>query len=142
MSSEHEDDELVRETVEAARQHYLNDFPNPDRTGCPPFDSLRRVAESSELPDRGVREHLMTCSPCFREFQELRAARSHPASQIVHDQPVGFRSVINPYYLVAALAVLFLGFAFVMLAYCDSRGILVIDDVNSNKAVIPASTDR
>lgn len=60
------------ETLEFGRAYYASDFPNPERTGCPTADALVRMARSGALPDDEAREHLLSCSPCFIEFRELR----------------------------------------------------------------------
>ncbi len=49
-------------------------FPNPNRVGCPSNEILRAMA-SRKLEIEQVKnwiEHLGTCSPCFREYTELR----------------------------------------------------------------------
>jgi hypothetical protein len=71
-----EGDEQIESLIVEARRHYLDDFPNPERVGCPPQSELRRVAESREIPDADFRDHLLHCSPCFREFRELRESHS------------------------------------------------------------------
>jgi hypothetical protein len=52
----------------------LNDYPNPERIGCPGTDFLKRLAtdrRSISLSDPAL-DHVPTCSPCFREFAEYR----------------------------------------------------------------------
>ena len=46
--------------------------PNPERLGCPDRSILEALARR-ELPisDPGYR-HLVECSPCYREFHQLR----------------------------------------------------------------------
>ena len=54
----------------------LNEFPNPERTGCPGRDVLKRIA-SHEMPLREAEkwlDHLTSCSPCYRDFSQLRSA--------------------------------------------------------------------
>jgi hypothetical protein len=42
--------------------------PNPDRTGCPPPETLEALARR-ELPmDHPAYVHLAECSPCYEEF--------------------------------------------------------------------------
>jgi hypothetical protein len=59
----------------------LTQFPNPERTGCPGPDVLKRIA-SHEMPLAEAENwfhHLTSCSPCYRDFVQLQAAqrRSH-----------------------------------------------------------------
>jgi hypothetical protein len=54
----------------------LSEFPNPDRQGCPPSEVLRRIA-SHEMPLSEAEtwlDHLGSCSPCYRDYLDLRAA--------------------------------------------------------------------
>lgn len=55
-------------------QAALNDYPNPDRIGCPGSAFLKRLARHRRSipithPDL---THVARCSPCFREFSEYR----------------------------------------------------------------------
>lgn len=49
-------------------------FPNPDRAGCPDNETLRAMAfrKLSHEQLMGWIDHLGTCTPCFREYTELR----------------------------------------------------------------------
>ena len=49
-------------------------FPNPERAGCPGNEILRAMAFRKLGVDQvnDWIEHLGTCSPCFREYTELR----------------------------------------------------------------------
>jgi hypothetical protein len=50
---------------------FLNSYPNPGRVGCPGSEVLRGLA-TKELPiSHPSREHIMQCSPCFREFRQF-----------------------------------------------------------------------
>ena len=48
--------------------------PNPDRIGCPPRDTLVRLAQRQQPIGDPAYEHLAKCSPCYREFRELQEA--------------------------------------------------------------------
>jgi hypothetical protein len=51
-------------------------FPNPDRTGCPDAEFLKRVARR-QVPISEIDpwiDHLGSCSECFGEFNRLKAA--------------------------------------------------------------------
>ena len=55
----------------------LNEFPNPERNGCPGPDVLKRIA-SHEMPLSEAEkwlDHLTSCSPCYRDFSQLRVAQ-------------------------------------------------------------------
>lgn len=65
----------------------LEDYPNPERKGCPGNDFLRQLAfdrHSISLDDTRV-EHVLHCSPCFRELTELRrqAARKRRRQRLM-----------------------------------------------------------
>ena len=48
--------------------------PNPDRIGCPPRDTLVRLARRQQPIGDPAYEHLAKCSPCYREFRALQEA--------------------------------------------------------------------
>jgi hypothetical protein len=55
----------------------LKEFPNPERTGCPGSDALKRIA-SKRMPLAEAEKwlnHLGSCSPCYKDFSELRKGR-------------------------------------------------------------------
>lgn len=55
----------------------LNEFPNPERAGCPGRDVLKRIA-SHEMPLTEAEKwlnHLTSCSPCYRDFSQLQNAQ-------------------------------------------------------------------
>jgi len=66
--------EKMRLTRAYRRVLYAGGFPNPGRAGCPGNAILKALAshklDVSQVNDSV--EHLGTCSPCFREFTELR----------------------------------------------------------------------
>jgi len=72
------DDSLTPEQERAIlnlfEQASLNDYPNPDRIGCPGETFLKQLVrdrDSIELTDARLK-HVARCSPCFREFVALR----------------------------------------------------------------------
>src|SRR6185437_3622392 len=71
-SAKGEERQLLRLLAESA----LNDYPNPERIGCPGQDFLRTLACRRKLiPVSDPRlDHVVHCSPCFREFSNLQAA--------------------------------------------------------------------
>jgi hypothetical protein len=54
----------------------LEEYPNPDRVGCPGSDVLKRIA-SRAMPlsaaDKWL-DHLGSCSPCYRDFLQFQEA--------------------------------------------------------------------
>jgi hypothetical protein len=72
------DDSLTPEQERAMlalfEQASLNDYPNPERIGCPGRDFLKQLARdhrSIKLSDERL-DHVAHCSPCFREFVVFR----------------------------------------------------------------------
>jgi hypothetical protein len=75
MDEERLSPEQERELVNLFEQAALNDFPNPQRIGCPGSEFLRKMAtnrRSISVRDPRLR-HVARCSPCFKEFTAFRA---------------------------------------------------------------------
>jgi hypothetical protein len=53
----------------------LHGFPNPERVGCPPPETIRALAERRIGRDDPAWDHIWHCSPCFKDFKEIRDAR-------------------------------------------------------------------
>ncbi len=65
--------------LDALGRGLLKEFPNPERTGCPGSDVLKRIA-SHAMPLAEAEkwlDHLTSCSPCYRDFSELQAGYRH-----------------------------------------------------------------
>lgn len=62
--------------------------PNPERIGCPPRETLSGLARRAQpIGDSGY-EHLLKCSPCYREFRALQRAQSvRPPEQTMGSRP-------------------------------------------------------
>lgn len=61
--------------LDALGRGLLTEFPNPNRTGCPGAEVLKKIA-SHEMPlsEAGKwLDHLTSCSPCYRDFSQLQA---------------------------------------------------------------------
>jgi len=60
--------------LDAAREIFENDFPNPDRVGCPGSEVVKAIAFRKLLGEEAKkwRAHSMRCSPCTREYIEFR----------------------------------------------------------------------
>jgi hypothetical protein len=52
-----------------ALKYYSSEFSNPTRTGCPDSSALAAAAHSQNPPDQQFRDHLLSCSECFREYR-------------------------------------------------------------------------
>lgn len=48
--------------------------PNPNRAGCPPRDALIALVRRAQPITDAAYEHLVKCSPCYREFRALQEA--------------------------------------------------------------------
>lgn len=65
-----EEEQMLRAFGQALGQ----EFPNPDRVGCPGSETLKGIA-LRRIPLRAARpwlDHFSSCSPCFREFTAFR----------------------------------------------------------------------
>ena len=62
-----------KELLEAFERVIHEDFPNPQRIGCPRGDALLRLAEESgHVQQTLLLAHIRQCAPCFDELKELR----------------------------------------------------------------------
>ena len=62
--------------------------PNPDRIGCPPRDTLVGLARRAQPIGDPAYEHLVKCSPCYREFRAFQEEQSvRPPAQTVGSPP-------------------------------------------------------
>jgi len=52
----------------------LKEFPNPERSGCPGADVLKRIASRTMPLNEAEKwlDHLGSCSPCYGDFSEFR----------------------------------------------------------------------
>jgi hypothetical protein len=63
--------------LDALGRGLLKEFPNPERTGCPGSGVLKKIA-SKRMPLAEAEKwlnHLGSCSPCYKDFSELRKVR-------------------------------------------------------------------
>jgi hypothetical protein len=62
-----------KELLEAFERVIREDFPNPQRIGCPGGDTLLRLARGSgQAQQADLLAHIRQCAPCFDELKELR----------------------------------------------------------------------
>jgi len=63
-----------RRILDALGRGLLKEFPNPERSGCPGSDVLKRIA-SRKMPLTEAEKwlnHLGSCSPCYSDFSQFR----------------------------------------------------------------------
>jgi hypothetical protein len=63
--------------LDALGRGLLKEFPNPKRSECPGTDVLKRIASRTMPLAEAANwlDHLGSCSPCYRDFCELRKVR-------------------------------------------------------------------
>jgi hypothetical protein len=76
MPDESRSEDEERELLDLLAKSALNDYPNPQRTGCPGREFLERLAFSREsiLLSNPRLDHIVHCSPCFRELSDIKTA--------------------------------------------------------------------
>lgn len=76
------DDLDFAEILKTTRDHIAEDFPNPERQGCPARGAVFNSFRSGKMPKAEDRAHILSCSECFNEYQsqlaEYRAAKAVP----------------------------------------------------------------
>jgi hypothetical protein len=70
-----------QELIEAFERVVQEDYPNPERIGCPPKKVLRQSAISATRVPQSVLDHLRKCAPCLKEYDALRSGRRAKASE-------------------------------------------------------------
>jgi hypothetical protein len=71
-----------KELLETFEKIIHEDFPNPQRIGCPGGDALLRLAErSGPVPQTRLLAHIRQCAPCFDELKELRRKAGNHSPQ-------------------------------------------------------------
>ena len=62
--------------MDALGRGLLKEFPNPDRTGCPGSEVLKKIASHKMALTEAEKwlGHLTSCSPCYRDFTHFQAA--------------------------------------------------------------------
>jgi hypothetical protein len=86
-----------------------NANPNPARTGCPPRVVLSELAQRKRGLDDPVWQHLLKCSPCYRDFVAQREQSARPAPSALLPWRVRWlAATVIAFALAAALAGLWL----------------------------------
>lgn len=105
------DEALSEEILEFAREYQAKDFSNPTRKNCFSDEELSNAAHGGKLPEDDLREHLLSCSPCFNAFQTARqsavAAQGTKTNQAVTRRSPWFSFFLRP-VAAGALLLLFL----------------------------------
>src|SRR5207237_10578866 len=57
-----------QDLLDFTHSYLSEDFPNPERKGCPPDDALRVLAFAPIKSEKSVSGHLTCCSPCFNAY--------------------------------------------------------------------------
>ena len=65
-------EEKYNRIAAAVRRTILENFPNPDRVGCPGDGKLREVASRRTVTEDDDWQHITHCSPCYAEFLEVK----------------------------------------------------------------------
>ena len=65
-------EEKYNRIAAAVRQTILENFPNPDRVGCPGDGKVREVASRRTILEDDDWQHITHCSPCYAEFLEVK----------------------------------------------------------------------
>lgn len=68
MAAEPLDDDPIEEIL-------LTAFPNPERVGCPPAETIQDLGERRIGRDHPAWDHVWHCSPCFKDFKAIRDKR-------------------------------------------------------------------
>lgn len=68
-----------RRIVKMAGEAVRDDFPNPERIGCPGADAIHAiVSRHIALPDfDNIVDHIATCTPCFEDYNRQRQRIRH-----------------------------------------------------------------
>ena len=62
-----------KDLIDAFESVVHEDFPNPQRIGCPGRDVLAKFVACSADPQFALLlAHIRQCAPCFMELKELR----------------------------------------------------------------------
>ncbi len=62
-----------RELIESFERVVREDYPNPERKGCPSKRVLKKTAATPTCAPQSVLDHLAQCSPCLQEYDQLRS---------------------------------------------------------------------
>src|SRR6266480_2434243 len=95
--------ESEQDLLDFTRSYLSEDFPNPERKGCPPDDALRVLASAPIQSDESVSDHLTCCSPCFNAYM---AHLAHARAEEVQSQRIRRATRIRRSLVTAGVAVI------------------------------------
>lgn len=74
--------EYEKELLDAFDRIIHEDFPNPQRSGCPGRGALSKLAEAAgQVQQTRLLAHIRQCAPCFDELKELRREAGNQSPQ-------------------------------------------------------------
>jgi len=104
--------EREQDLLDFTRSYLSEDFPNPERKGCPPDDALRVLASRPIQSDESISDHLTCCSPCFNAYMSHLA---HARAEEVQSEGIRRATWIRRSLVTAGLAVLLVFAMYVVL---------------------------
>ncbi len=87
-------EDLSNEIQDLLQQAVLKSYPNPERKGCPGEHVVREVAARLRPIQDEPWEHVSHCSPCFKEFLELRQVAMAARKRLVRRNRLVLASVV------------------------------------------------
>jgi hypothetical protein len=94
--------QIFEELQDIVQQAILREFPNPERQDCPGSEVLRELANRPRPTRDAAWEHVTHCSPCYREFLDLRA-------RVKQQRELQRRRALQRRAVVSAVAILVAG---------------------------------
>ena len=91
-----------QDLLDFTRSYLSEDFPNPERRGCPPDDALKVQASRPIQSDESISDHLTCCSPCFNAYM---AHLAHARAVKVQSEGIRRATWIRRSLVTAGLAV-------------------------------------
>jgi hypothetical protein len=104
--------EREQDLLDFTRSYLSEDFPNPERKGCPPDDALRVLASRPVQSDESISDHLTCCSPCFNAYM---AHLAHAGAEALQSQKIRRATWIRRSLVTAGLAVVLVVAIYVVL---------------------------
>src|SRR5258708_1455609 len=101
-----------QDLLDFTRSYLSEDFPNPERKGCPPDDALRVLASRPTQSDESISDHLTCCSPCFNAYM---AHLAHAGAEGLQSQKSRRATWIRRSLVTAGLAVVLVVAIYVVL---------------------------
>jgi hypothetical protein len=94
-------DQIFEQFQDIVQQAILREFPNPERKGCPGTQILRELASRPRPIRDAAWEHVTHCSPCFREFLDLRT-EAKQQFELEHRRAIRRRTALAAIAVVVA----------------------------------------